>query len=189
MNRKTNWIEALEKELQRLPEEDRKDILHNYQEQISVMLTEGKNEEEILERLGSPKDVAKEALQALGMEMDSELNQDALFENIKQGVNETFNSFTDAMQTQGSDGKSMGEKIIYIALLVVFCFIGFGFGSAALGLMIGGIVVFFVSFLVIPITWSLFFLLVSVAVLIFNSGLAIFYGLYRLGRYLITQLG
>ena len=42
MSHKTNWIEALEKELQLLSEEDRSDIILNYQEQIKAMLNEGK---------------------------------------------------------------------------------------------------------------------------------------------------
>ena len=68
MSQKKNWIEALERELRQLPEEDRLDIILNYKEQITVMLDEGKSEDEILERLGSPKEVAKEAKQALGYE-------------------------------------------------------------------------------------------------------------------------
>ena len=34
MSHKMNWIEALEKELRLLSEEDRSDIILNYQEQI-----------------------------------------------------------------------------------------------------------------------------------------------------------
>ncbi|MEF2889586.1 MAG: DUF1700 domain-containing protein [Turicibacter sanguinis] len=67
MSHKTNWIEALEKELRLLSEEDRSDIILNYQEQIKAMLNEGKSEDEILQRLGSPKEVAKEVKLALGI--------------------------------------------------------------------------------------------------------------------------
>lgn len=187
MNQKTNWIEALEKELRLLPEEDRRDIILNYQEQIGVMLNEGKSEDEILRRLGSPKEVAEEAKLALGIKSQFEDQPENLFENVKQGANEAINSFADAMSRPDREGKSMGEKLIYLALLIVFCLVGVSVVGVAFGLTIGGIVLFFVSFLFTQVTWSIFFLLMSLSILIFNSGLALFYGLYRIGRFLIRQ--
>ncbi|MTM68018.1 hypothetical protein GMA98_13225, partial [Turicibacter sanguinis] len=72
-----------------------------------------------------------------------------------------------------------------LALWGVFFVVGFGVMGVAFGLTIGGIVLFFVSFLFSQVTWSIFFLLFSLSILIFNSGLALFYGLYRMGRFLI----
>ncbi|EFF63197.1 DUF1700 domain-containing protein [Turicibacter sanguinis] len=180
MSHKTNWIEALEKELRLLSEEDRSDIILNYQEQIKAMLNEGKSEDEILQRLGSPKEVAKEVKLALGIE-----HQENLFEKIEQGANEALNFFADVVSRQDCEGKRMGEKLIYLALWGVFFVVGFGVMGVAFGLTIGGIVLFFVSFLFSQVTWSIFFLLFSLSILIFNSGLALFYGLYRMGRFLI----
>ncbi|MTM14011.1 DUF1700 domain-containing protein [Turicibacter sanguinis] len=180
MSHKMNWIEALEKELRLLSEEDRSDIILNYQEQIKAMLNEGKSEDEILQRLGSPKEVAKEVKLALGIE-----HQENLFEKIEQGANEALNFFADVVSRQDCEGKMMGEKLIYLALWGVFFVVGFGVMGVAFGLTIGGIVLFFVSFLFSQVTWSIFFLLFSLSILIFNSGLALFYGLYRMGRFLI----
>ena len=115
MSHKTNWIEALEKELRLLSEEDRSDIILNYQEQIKAMLNEGKSEDEILQRLGSPKEVAKEVKLALGIE-----HQENLFEKIEQGANEALNFFADVVSRQDCEGKRMGEKLIYLALWGVF---------------------------------------------------------------------
>ena len=180
MSHKMNWIEALEKELRLLSEEDRSDIILNYQEQIKAMLNEGKSEDEILQRLGSPKEVAKEVKLALGIE-----HQENLFEKIEQGANEALNFFADVVSRQDCERKRMGEKLIYLALWGVFFVVGFGVMGVAFGLTIGGIVLFFVSFLFSQVTWSIFFLLFSLSILIFNSGLALFYGLYRMGRFLI----
>ena len=180
MSHKMNWIEALEKELRLLSEEDRSDIILNYQEQIKAMLNEGKSEDEILQRLGSPKEVAKEVKLALGIE-----HQENLFEKIEQGANEALNFFADVVSRQDWEGNRMGEKLIYLALWGVFFVVGFGVMGVAFGLTIGGIVLFFVSFLFSQVTWSIFFLLFSLSILIFNSGLALFYGLYRMGRFLI----
>lgn len=87
MVKKQNWLEALKKQLKQLPEDEREDILDNYREQIFEMLAEGSTEDEILQCLGSPKDVAKEAKQALGYESKFNFNQDEVMDHVKKGVN------------------------------------------------------------------------------------------------------
>lgn len=61
-------------------------------------------------------------------------------------------------------------------------------GCVGLGLMISGIVIFMISFIFVQFTWSVFFLMVSLGILIVNGGLLIFYVIYCLGRYLIHQI-
>ena len=61
-------------------------------------------------------------------------------------------------------------------------------GCVGLGLMISGIVIFMISFIFVQFTWSVFFLMVSLGILIVNGGLLIFYVSYCLGRYLIHQI-
>lgn len=187
MSQKKNWIDALERELIQLPEEDRLDIVLNYKEQITAMLNEGKSENEILERLGLPKEVAKEAKQALGYESKFDFNHEELFENVKNGANATINQFSEAIERQTSNS-SVIEKLLYLALLVAFCFSAVAIGGVALGVLVGGIAVFFTSFLFIHLTWSLFFLCISMGVLLMNSGLGLVYGMYKIGRYLILKI-
>lgn len=115
MSHKMNWIEALEKELRLLSEEDRSDIILNYQEQIKAMLNEGKSEDEILQRLGSPKEVAKEVKLALGIE-----HQENLFEKIEQGANEALNFFADVVSRQDCEGKKDGRKINLFSFMGCF---------------------------------------------------------------------
>lgn len=83
MIEKQNWLEALKKDLKQLLE----DILDNYPEKISQMLAEGTIEDQILQRLGSPKDVTKEAKQALGYESKLNFNQEEVINDVKKGVN------------------------------------------------------------------------------------------------------
>ena len=80
------------------------------------------------------------------------------------------------------------EKLLYLALLVFFCFMVVMVGSVAFGLVIGGGVVFFVSFLFIHVTLSLFLLCLSIGILLINSGLGLFYAMYTIGRHLILKI-
>lgn len=59
MNRK-QFLNELERLLSSLPKEEREDILTDYNEYFANGLTEGKSEEEIVEKLGSPIIIAKE---------------------------------------------------------------------------------------------------------------------------------
>lgn len=87
MVEKQNWLEALKKDLKQLLE----DILDNYPEKISQMLAEGTIEDQILQRLGSPKDVTKEAKQALGYDSKFNFNQEQVINHVKKGVNAAIN--------------------------------------------------------------------------------------------------
>lgn len=187
MIEKQNWLEALKKELKQLPEDDREDILDNYREQISQMLAEGSTEDEILQRLGSPKDVAKEAKLALGYESKFNFNQEQVINHVKKGVNAATNQLNEALENKRSNGKPTLEQVLFIILCAIFLIVAFSVGSAGLGFIVGGVAVFIVSFLFIHFTWSLFFLLLSISILLVNTGITIFYGLYVLGRYFIRH--
>lgn len=77
----------LKKDLKQLLEDDGEDILDNYREQISQMVAEGTIEDQILQRLGSLKDVTKEAKQALGYDSKLNFNQEEVINYVKKGVN------------------------------------------------------------------------------------------------------
>ena len=55
------------------------------------MVAEGTIEDQILQRLGSPKDVTKEAKQALGYESKLNFNQEEVINDVKKGVNAAIN--------------------------------------------------------------------------------------------------
>lgn len=57
---KEEFLRDLDKSLKRVPDEERRDILHDFEEHFAFGIEEGKTEEEIAESLGSPKQIAKE---------------------------------------------------------------------------------------------------------------------------------
>ncbi len=59
---KEQFLRELSNQLRKLPEEERKDILFDYEEHFQFGIEEGKTELEIIKGLGSPKVIAKELL-------------------------------------------------------------------------------------------------------------------------------
>ncbi len=59
MNKQT-FMSILRTQLKSMPEEDKKDILYDYEEHFAVGLSEGRDEEEIASSLGNPKQLAKQ---------------------------------------------------------------------------------------------------------------------------------
>lgn len=57
---KESFMQQLKNALKRIPEEERTDILQDYEEHFAFGLEEGKTEEEIASALGSPSQIAKE---------------------------------------------------------------------------------------------------------------------------------
>lgn len=66
------WLDELAKDLHGISVEDREDILESYREQMNEMLSCGVSEADILSKLGSPKKVAKEVLDSLLPDVDTE---------------------------------------------------------------------------------------------------------------------
>lgn len=66
------WLDELAKNLHGISFEDREDILESYREQMNEMLCCGVSETDILSKLGSPKKVAKEVLDSLLPDVDTE---------------------------------------------------------------------------------------------------------------------
>lgn len=59
MNKK-QFLQQLDDSLQKLPHDERRDILQDYEEYFAIGLEEGKTEEEIAVSLGSPRQLGKE---------------------------------------------------------------------------------------------------------------------------------
>lgn len=57
---KHEFLTELEALLERLPEEERRDVLYDYEEHFQLGLADGKYEEDITASLGRPKTIAKE---------------------------------------------------------------------------------------------------------------------------------
>ncbi|WP_243300177.1 HAAS signaling domain-containing protein [Bacillus litorisediminis] len=59
---KEQFLKSLEKGLKRLSQEEREDIIRDFQEHFLIGAEEGQSEEEISKSLGSPQQIAKELL-------------------------------------------------------------------------------------------------------------------------------
>jgi uncharacterized membrane protein len=59
---KEMFINELNQHLDKIPLDDRKEIIYDYEEHFEIGLSEGKTEEEISNSLGNPKSIAKELL-------------------------------------------------------------------------------------------------------------------------------
>lgn len=57
---KSQFLKILNDMLKDIPEDEKKDILFDYNEHFSIGLKEGRSEEEIVSSLGDPKTIAKE---------------------------------------------------------------------------------------------------------------------------------
>jgi len=57
---KEEYLKKLDKLLKKLPEEDREDLILDYEEHFGIGLENGRTEEEISEALGDPENVAKQ---------------------------------------------------------------------------------------------------------------------------------
>ena len=65
---KEQFLKQLHAGLQKLPQEERKDILHDYEEHFFLGMKEGKTEEEIANSLGAPQQITKELLASYHLE-------------------------------------------------------------------------------------------------------------------------
>lgn len=57
---KAEYIEEITKLIKKLPQEDREDIISDYEEHFAIGMEKGRSEEEISKALGDPKTVAKQ---------------------------------------------------------------------------------------------------------------------------------
>ena len=145
------WLEELYQELQGISEDDRQDIIESYEEQINEMIELNVNEHEILSKLGSPKKVAQE---------------------IKQSFTDTDTVSEPKQQVVFNAGEKTGDDVIKKGLLIfvfiITLFISLFFFITALRLIIGGSLLFQLSF-------GLMFAVLGLGVVFLNLGIATFY--------------
>ena len=65
---KDQFLKQLQAGLKKLPAEEQKDILHDYEEHFFIGMEEGKTEEEIAHSLGAPQQITKELLATYHLE-------------------------------------------------------------------------------------------------------------------------
>ncbi|WP_459500052.1 DUF1700 domain-containing protein [Bacillus sp. C1] len=80
---KEQFLRELSGHLRKLPEEESRDILYDYEEHFQFGIEEGKTEFEIIKGLGSPKAIAKEMLALYRFD---EMKKDPSASNITRAV-------------------------------------------------------------------------------------------------------
>ncbi|MGG2064957.1 HAAS signaling domain-containing protein [Bacillus sp. S14(2024)] len=80
---KEQFLHELSEHLRRLPEEERNDILYDYEEHFQFGIEEGKTETEIIKALGSPKTIAKETLASHRLE---QVKHNPTFSNVTRAI-------------------------------------------------------------------------------------------------------
>ncbi len=65
---KEQFLKQLQAGLKKLPQEERKDIIHDYEEHFFIGKEDGKTEEEIAKSLGSPQQITKELIASYHLE-------------------------------------------------------------------------------------------------------------------------
>ena len=145
------WLEELYQELQGISEDDRQDILESYEEQINEMIELNVNENEILSKLGSPKKVAQEIKQSF-------TDTETISEPKEQPVFHAEEKTSDDVIKKG----------LLIFVFIITLFISLFFFITALRLIIGGILLFQLSF-------GLMFAVLGLGVVFLNLGIATFY--------------
>lgn len=82
MTRK-QFLEELKKQLKKLPKQDQEEIIRYYEEYFHIALAEGKQEHEVAQSLGTPKQLAKELKATYYIE---EMQKSSSFINITMAI-------------------------------------------------------------------------------------------------------
>ena len=145
------WLEELYQELQGISEDDRQDIVESYEEQINEMIELNINEHTILSKLGSPKTVAQE---------------------IKQSFTDTDTVSESKKQVVFNDGEKPSDDVVkkglLIFVLIIILLMSLFFFITAIRLVIGGILLFQLSF-------GIMFGVLGLGIIFLNLGIATFY--------------
>ena len=115
---KAQFLTKLASLLAKLPEQERDDILRDYEEYFAFAMEEGKSEQDVVQALGTPKQLAKELTAAYYME-EVEKNESfrGIFRAAWAGVGLGFMNITFML----------GPYIALLGVLAAFWISAFGF--------------------------------------------------------------
>ncbi|ERJ11194.1 HAAS signaling domain-containing protein [Haloplasma contractile] len=169
---KNEFMNQLNRSLLNIPNEDRKEILFDYQEHFEVGLHEGRTEEDIANSLGNPRMIAK---QMKANYMITRAEQNTSFSNIIRALFATgalgfFNFFF--------------ITIVFIPVVSVL----FAFFVSGLALVFSGFIILIAS-IVAPFNPDVFNLMVHpVASFFLSIGVIIMGLLWSIGMYYVFKL-
>ena len=124
---KNEFIAALNSQLSGIPENERKDMIYDYEEHFTFALEEGKTEEQICSELGDPKEIARQY----------KLN----YKVTRAAENPSTRNIFSAVLA----GISLGFFNLVLFLPIFLGLVGalLGFFAAAIGIVLSGVLVVF----------------------------------------------
>lgn len=156
MNKKA-FLQQLRKGLKGIPKDDLEDILYDYREHIDSALEKGKSEEEVTEKLGSPRKIAKQhRAEFYFRQADINKTTGSAFKAILAGVGLSFFNIIFVFPLLAA---------LYVSLLAVFI--------SFVAVAVSGLVVSVAGFFFVPFMPALAFVLIGIGVACLGTLLAI----------------
>jgi uncharacterized membrane protein len=88
---KREFLDALSKQLNKVPEHDRREMLYDFEEHFELALESGKTEGEVAESLGNPKVIAKDLLvEYMVSQAESDKSVKSMFHAILATISLSF---------------------------------------------------------------------------------------------------
>lgn len=176
---KGEFLYNLRSKLSVLPKEEIENIIEDYSMHINELLDEGETLEEILNKLGDPRDIAKQYIEELGYEVKAnEENSNEAQYRVNEG-------------NYSSKKVNGGNITLFVFMQIVnFLFLAwilFGIGVAAFSVGVSGIAVAGSSFAILFLNTSAsigirilkVFVMAGVGILLFNAALGIAIGIVK----------
>ncbi|CUP09615.1 DUF1700 domain-containing protein [Clostridium disporicum] len=177
---KGEFLYNLRSNLSILPKEEIENIIEDYSMHINELLDEGESLEQILNKLGDPKEIAKQYIEELGYEDSSKEYKNT---EAQYRVNES--------NYEAKKVKSGNIALFVFMQIVNFLFLAwvvFGVGVAVFSVGVSGIAVAGSSLAILFLNTSVnigirllkTFVMAGVGILLFNAALAIAIGMVKL---------
>lgn len=177
---KGEFLYNLRSNLSILPKEEIENIIEDYSMHINELLDEGESLEQILNKLGDPKEIAKQYIEELGYE-----------DNSKEYKNTEAQYRVNESNYEAKKVKSGNIALFVFMQIVNFLFLAwvvFGVGVAVFSVGVSGIAVAGSSLAILFLNTSVnigirllkTFVMAGVGILLFNAALAIAIGMVKL---------
>ena len=177
---KGEFLYNLRSNLSILPKEEIENIIEDYSMHINELLDEGESLEQILNKLGDPKEIAKQYIEELDYE-----------DSVKEYKNTEAQYRVNESNYEAKKVKSGNIALFVFMQIVNFLFLAwvvFGVGVAAFSVGVSGIAVAGSSLAILFLNTSVnigirllkTFVMAGVGILLFNAALAIAIGMVKL---------
>lgn len=177
---KGEFLYNLRSNLAILPKEEIENIIEDYSMHINELLDEGESLEKILNKLGDPKEIAKQYIEELGYE-----------DKLKEEKNTEPQYRVNENNYEVKKAKNSNVALFIFMQIVNFLFLAwlvFGIGVAVFSVGVSGVAVagsslailFFNTSVNIGIRLLKTFVMAGVGILLFNAAFAIAIGMIKL---------